>query len=258
MTPLVSSPLDSGGAGRPLHAPDDGPAAAKATIALRELLAGLRRYEPGGAPLVFSLAGAREDTLAQLLDALGEGEVRITVTGQHRYLLTETALTGVWHVATLTADGTVTPERLEIADVPAVVRAAALHGTTAELSIGTPPAGTMNALPLLAELRHRSQHYRPGEPNHVLSFSLLPMTPEDLAYVDAQLGTGPVAAVVHGYGNCRVALTARRHLWRVQHFNVGGALVLDTVEVGDVPVALRASPEDFEDSLQRLEALLEG
>lgn len=246
------------GAQRPLHAPLAGPGANQAQAALREVLYGLRGYELGGPPVVFSLAGADDGALAQLVDSLGEGEVRLTVHGQRRYTLTETALTGVWRVRTDEPGVTAHQERLEIADVPSVVRAAAQRGTDGQLSIGTPPSDTMNALPVLAELRHRAQQYQPGQPNHVLSFTLLPMTDADLKYVETQLGVGPVQGEVEGYGRCRVTLTGHRNVWRVQHFNVGGALVLDTLEVGDVPVALRAAQEDFEDSLQRLEALLEA
>lgn len=42
----------------------------------------------------------------------------------------------------------------------------------------------------------------------------------------------------------------------MQFFNAAGALILDTLEVGDVPVALGAADEDFEDSAQRLAELL--
>ncbi len=242
--------------GRPLHLPDER-ADERMSAALRELLGALRTYQPGDASIVFSLAGAGDDAVAQLVDSLGEGEVRLTVAGQRRYTLTETALTGVWRVRTTSDDGASVDERLEIADVPAVVRAAALHGTSTNLSIGAPPKDAMNALPVLAELRHRAQHFERGQPNHVLSFTLLPMTDADLKYVEAQLGVGPVQGTVSGYGRCRVTLTGQRNVWRVQHFNVGGAQVLDTLEVGDVPVALCAAAEDFEDSVQRLEALLE-
>ena len=58
---------------------------------------------------------------------------------------------------------------------------------------GTPPDGAMNVMPLLAEIADRMARWQPGEPSHVLNVSLLPMTPADMAYLQACLGTGPVA-----------------------------------------------------------------
>ena len=43
----------------------------------------------------------------------------------------------------------------------------------------------------------------------------------------------------------------------VQYLNAMGVVVLDTLEIGDVPVALRALPQDLEDSTARLAALLD-
>ncbi len=233
-----------------LHSLDDGPGSPEAGAALLEVLQALRSYRPGQPPVVFSLQSVAGPPLARLLDVLGEGEVTITVTGNRAYRVRETALAGLWRVQ---VDGA---ELLEVADVPSIVRAANQTGTHAEVAIGEPPTGAINALPVLAELRHRAQAWQPGKPNHVVSFTLLPMNDADMKYLEQQLGHGPVLGESKGYGHCRVELTQRRHVWSVQHFNVGGTLVVDTIEVGDVPVALTAAPEDFEDSAERLAQLL--
>jgi hydrogenase-1 operon protein HyaF len=137
-----------------------------------------------------------------------------------------------------------------------VVRAAAARGTLERLEIGPAPAGCMNVMPVLAELRSRTASHQPGDRNHVISFTLLPMNEIDMAFLKGTLGLGPVQAVSRGYGTCRVALTGQRHIWSVQYLNAMDTIILDTLEVGDVPVALIAAEEDFQDSAERLGEIL--
>lgn len=60
----------------------------------------------------------------QALDrALGEGEVRATVEGAGRSEILETAFTGVWRVSHYDALGTLLMEEIEIAHVPAILKA---------------------------------------------------------------------------------------------------------------------------------------
>lgn len=234
------------------HALGDVKGADEAAPVLRVLLTALQQVGAGAVPVVIPLEGLSDEATAALFDALAEGEVTASVRGAHVYRLRETALHGVWHVK----DETARREYLEVADVPQVVRGADLEATKELLSIGKPPEGVMNVLPLLAELRHRMQTWKPGEANHVVSFTLLPMNEVDMRHLEAQLGHGPVMAESRGYGRTRVELTGHRHIWSVQYLNVMGAVVLDTLEVGDVPGALLAGREDFEDSAERLAELL--
>lgn len=230
---------------------DDLPGSAEATAALEHVLHGLRRYRVGALPLVFSLQGAPAEALKRLEETVGDGEVFVTVKGTGTWEIRETGLPGLWRVRGAGGD------YLEVADVPSVVRAANEAATCRELSIGTPPKDAMNVLPVLAELRHRMQQpLVKGQPNHVVSFTLLPMTEADMRYLEQRLQHGPVLAESKGYGSCRVELTGHRNLWSVQFFNAAGALILDTLEVGDVPVALCAADEDLQDSAQRLAELL--
>jgi hydrogenase-1 operon protein HyaF len=238
------------------HALDDGPGSREAGQLLLGVLERLRRRRSGGPPEVLSLAALAADARARLAETLGEGEVTATVTGRHVFQLRETGLPGLWWVRDTDAQGRALGEYLEVADVPAVVRAADREATCAELSIGVPPDDAMNVPAVLAELQHRQRTWAPGVPNHVVSFTLLPMSEGDMRHLERQLLHGPVLAESWGYGHCRVELTGHRHVWSVQYFNAAGALVLDTVEVGDVPAALVAGAEDFEDSARRLAELL--
>lgn len=261
--PSEGAPVDAlnalfGGAPAPPHTLDDGPGSKEAGDVLLLVLDALRRYRVGGEPIVLSLEGMAADALARLQETLAEGEVTMTVTGSHVFRIRETALPGVWRVQDCDAAGVVRGELLEVGDVPVVVRAANAQATCGELSIGAPPPGAMNVLPLLAELRHRMKTWQPGQPNHVVSFTLLPMNDVDMRCAEGQLRRGPVVAESRGHGRCRVELTGHRNVWSVQYENAMGATILDTIEVGDVPAALRAGAEDFEDSAQRLAEVLGG
>ncbi len=220
----------------------------------------LRAYRVGAPSSVFDLSELSRDERQQLGERLGEGDVSLTVSGSHRYRIRETTLPGLWWIETGTADGEApeggVTDLLEVADVPGVVRAANDAATCRNLSIGEPPAGAMNALPVLAELRHRMKAWQEGTRNHVISFTLLPMNEVDMRTLERQLGHGPVQARTGGIGDCRVELTGHHNLWSVQYFNPGGSILLDTIEVGDVPLALRATQEDIDESAARLGSLL--
>jgi len=206
---------------------------------------------PPDGTVVVPLDGLSAPERHALWDMLGVGEVSIVVVGAARYEIEETSLPGVFRVRTRRDDGE--SLHLEVGAVPAVVRVAAEHGTSAELPLeDPPPPGLMNAQPLLAELRHRMTSGR----HHVMSLTLLPLNDADATYLARVLGAGPVRAESRGYGTCRITATARRGIWAVQHYNAMDQLILDTLEVGDVPSALVAAPVDLEDSGVRLGELL--
>jgi len=46
-----------------------------------------------------------------------------------------------------------------------------------------------------------------GQPAHVINLTLLPMSMQDIAFLDHHLGTGRVLILSRGYGNCRITNT---------------------------------------------------
>ncbi len=116
----------------------------------------------------------------------------------------------------------------------------------------------MNAPSLLHELQERSARYQPGAENHVINFTLLPLTDVDSQVLTAVLGQIPLVIRSGGYGSSRVFATGLRHVWAVQYVNGMGNVILDTLEVGGVPVSVLAAREDFEDSAERLAEILEA
>jgi hydrogenase-1 operon protein HyaF len=158
---------------------------------------------------------------------------------------------GLWRVRFADATGSQLGDYLEVGALPEVVREA-LRGAAVDFVPGSAPEDAMNVMPVLAELRERMKACRPGDPAHILNFTLLPMSAADMAFLQTTLGVGPVKLVSRGYGCARVTATAARNIWSVQFTNSMDTVVLDTIEVVDMPAAVTAADEDFADSSIRL------
>jgi hydrogenase-1 operon protein HyaF len=221
---------------------------------LREVAAALRAQRDDAPPTRLPLDALPEADRAAVEDLLGEGEVQIII-GEGSVQAFESVMTGVWRVRETRADATT--DAIEIGDVPAATRAS-LSACRTTVPVPAPDAaGLMNAPALLAEIAHRAATWQAGAPNHVISLTLLPISEADQAALHGALGGGPVLASAQGYGSVRVTATACRHVWSVQYLNARDAIILDTLEIGDVPAAIRAAAEDFSDSAARLDAVLE-
>ncbi len=199
------------------------------------------------------------DDLAVLKDALGSGEVSMILSrgdGDPGVAQTQdTALAGVWIGRVEATDGSASGHWLEVADVPIAVRRLAVTRQMKTLDISTmePPRGAMNVMSVLSEVSERSEKWVPGDPCHVINFTLFPMSAQDAAFLSDTLGEVGVEIMSGGYGVARVVMTAVKHVWAVQYLNGMGTTILDTLEIGDVPECVLASTQDFEDSLHRLE-----
>ncbi len=233
----------------------DPAATAAAIAALETVLAGLQgwRFGEGSNPL-FDLSALDADALAVVNDALGQGEVSAIVRGNPALHIQETVFAGLWRVQAVDTDGRLLSDMLEAGAIPAAVPAAAATAAHPASDSAQPPLidGVMNAQPVLFELFAAARAHRPGDVAHVVNLSLLPMTPADLAWLGAALGDGPATVLSRGYGNCRITATGLPATWRVQYFNNDDKLILDTVEVTDIPEVALAAAEDFADSLLRL------
>jgi hydrogenase-1 operon protein HyaF len=231
---------------------------------LGEVLETLKFIKSGDVPRQWSLDGLSADSRAVVSDALGSGEVSVLIGGDAALniptlQIEETVLTGVWMGRAVDANEQVVMQWLEVADVPAAVESATRRMCLDTLEVpARAPVGAMNVLPVLAEIKHRASLWRPGQPNHVINFTLLPMTPEDMDVLTIVLGRMPVTLYSGGYGACQVLSTGIRNVWAVQFLNSMGTVILDTLEIGETPAAARAGDADFEDSAERLAEILEA
>ncbi len=207
-----------------------------------------------------SLAALNDNDRLAVHEILGRGEVdgQVTLDGV-RYEIHESVLAGVWRVSG--DDGS---EVVEVGAVPGVVTAAAESLETAPFAIPAPGPEHMNGPAVLAELSERgadcAETLARGKvpESHVVNFTLLPTTEADQALITAVLGRANLELTSGGFGDCRVMATRYRHLWAVQYVNAMEHTILDTIEVGTVPGAVRAAQEDFEDSAARLAEIREA
>jgi len=206
---------------------------------------------------LFRLANLNELESKLIADVLGEGEVGGVVALPDGSLaqIQESVLAGIWRVRLETDAAS---EYLELGAIPEIVKRAAADLTSADFEIGPVPEGAMNVLPVLAEIRERALAWRPGMRSQIINFTLLPMSPVDMSFLQDTIRNGPIQLVSRGYGTCRVLSTGIRNVWSVQFFNAMDTIILDTLEVGGVPTVALAADEDFEDSAERLQEIIEA
>jgi hydrogenase-1 operon protein HyaF len=228
---------------------------------MNEVIADLKRRAetPDAPPTRVSLNGLNESEKATIADILGEGDVWAKVgVGDAFCRVVESVLPGVWRLESSKADGT-HEEWIEVGAVPQPIVHAATELSRPTIEVPQQmPQGAMNAPALLHELQERSAAYQPGAENHVINFTLLPLTDVDAQVLTSVLGQVPLVIRSGGYGSSRVFATGLRHVWAVQYVNGMGNVILDTLEIGGVPVSVLAAKEDFEDSSERLAEILEA
>jgi hydrogenase-1 operon protein HyaF len=241
----------------PEAAPPDALAAARDLLAA--FLAAYERWDPAsGTPGPrLELTGVPDATLAVVNDMLGEGEVSIQVGGSNPHRIQESVFAGVWRVCALDGDGRLASDAIEAAPVPDVALAIARAAGAERIAPVAIPPGAMNSPALLAEIGSQLAERRQGAATHVLNLTLFPLTPDDHRVLEHALPAGPVAMISRGFGNCRITSTTARDVWWVQYFNSMNTLILDTIEIVDVPEVALAAVEDLVDSRARLAELIE-
>lgn len=201
-----------------------------------------------------TLEGLRASEKQLLAQILTEGEVSIlfnTEDGGH-IEIQETGLPGVWWHRMLDEHSTCHYETLEVGLIPQLVCVSTFESALAHVpmpDMAKLPGTIINAPGLLTELQAQVQQQNTG---HIINLSLLPLSEDDLDLITRQLGTGKTAILSRGYGNCRITATHVEDVWWVQYYNSTDTLILNTLEVVDVPLAACASQEDLEDSAERL------
>lgn len=230
---------------------------AAALVVLKSVREAAQNYAPGLPSVAFDITGLKASDRAFIDQALGEGEVSIVAGGAMQ--VQESVLAGIWRVHETYADGTLRHDFIEVGAFPGHVLDIAAAGTLEQLRSqrGPLPQGVLNAPALITEIDDKVVTFKPGAPAHAINLTLLPQTEEDLTFLEEQLGPGAVTILSRGYGNCRITSTSIRNVWWVRYFNSRDAIVLNTIEVVDVPNVACAAPEDLKDSAQRLGEILE-
>jgi len=242
-----------------LPEPEEVAGRSEARRVLHAALAALDGVLCEGGTLAVDLAGLPATDLALVNQVLGEGEVSALVRGPDGFELRvqESVFAGVWRVVG-SVHGTVLTDTIELGAVPRGLKDAARDDVASVVPrwIGELPPNVQNAPSVLAEVEDHWRFWRAGEAPRVVNLSLLPMSVEDIAFLDHHLGTGRVTILSRGYGNCRITDTLRPNCWRVVYYNSQDKVILNTVEVSELPEVAQAAPEDLVDSRERLAEVL--
>ena len=240
------------------HIPE--PEAVMGLVEAREAMLWLRRALAGhGTATEPQLAdlGALDDANRELVNQiLGEGEVSVSYNGHVRARSQESVLAGVWRTLYFDQDEQVCYDLLEVADVPHTARLPDDRNRPVDIgSVGITDEFN-NALSILVELRSHSDRYEATRQAHTINLTLLPLSEAELEFLDARLGRGPIDTLSRAYGKCQIISTLTPNVWWVRFYNSMGTLILNTLEVVDVPAAISAAPEDLADSAMRLDSIL--
>jgi len=204
---------------------------------------------------VLSLDHLNENELRLVDQFLGEGEVSIVIEGDANSKIQESVLTGVWRIHQTTTSGQ--HVALEIGAIPACVLQPNSGDQEIAMDEGS-DAELMNAKPIMAEIIERNRAFSLRQKPHVINLSLLPVNDADQRWLVDKLGYGGVTILSRGYGNCRITRTRLQHVWWVQYFNSMDTMILNTLEISNIPEVACAAEEDITASHERLQVMLEA
>lgn len=228
---------------------------AKAMLA--KLLTSIEGYTAGEPAIAFDISSMDAENVDLVNQVFNQGEVSVLYEGNASVHIQESVLTGIWRVRINNEMGTPISDVIEIADIPSIVREKSFSNTTPiDTNLDSLPENVLNAPPLIIELAEKTKEWKVGDSHHVINLTLLPLSTEDLNFLGSRLGVGPITILSRGYGNCRIGSTAKKNIWWVKYYNSEDKLILNTIEVIDIPEVATAAPEDLKDSAERLREIL--
>ena len=234
-------------------------AAPRAHAVLQQITQALAAAGAGEGGTVIDITGLPAPDRQVINQVLGEGEVsaKIELDADAQVHVQESVFAGVWRLITLRGE-VVTGDHVEIGPVPRLFVEAAAFDLWPDMPewAGALPPNVVNAPALLHEVRDQLGRWLPGQTPHVINLTLLPVSMEDIAFLDHHLGTGGLLVLSRGYGNCRISSTRLRHCWRVVYYNSADSVILNSVEITDMPDVATAAPEDMRDAHERLADIL--
>lgn len=238
-----------------------------ATQVLQAVIDAVAASLRGEAVVPIPLGGLPANELALVNQVLGEGEVSAQVLARPetrsfgadavRVRVQESVFAGVWRVLAIDDDGML-HDHIEVGAIPAALIEAARDDAQAPRTPPGPlPAQMVNVPTILVELADQRERWLPGQDAHVVNLTLLPLSPDDIAHIDHQLGTGRVVILSRGYGNCRITNTLAANTWRVVYYNSQDKVILNAIEVSTLPEVACAAQEDLADTHERLSEVLQ-
>ena len=231
---------------------------AGAREAMGWLLDALKSYGESTLPMLANLSALDEESRDLVNQILGEGEVSVRFDGNVTARSQEAVLAGVWRTLYFDDNDKVCCDVLEVADIPHTVRnREGRSDAEIDLKADDVPAESNNALAILSELSSHCAGYTESGKPHSINLTLLPLSETEIEFLDERLGRGPVDVLSRAYGKCQIISTATANVWWVRYYNSMDTLILNSLEVVDVPSIVAAAVEDIRDSAERLKEILE-
>lgn len=244
-----------------LPEPEEIAAHGAAKAALQTVERALTDVLADGLNRVVALSDLSGEDRALVNSVLGEGEVSACVQQASAdgavVQIQESVYAGIWRVLHMRGDA-VFEDSIEIGTIPRILEDAARQDgcEVMERWSGPLPGNVHNAPLLLGEIEDQYARWTAGQSAYVINLTLLPMSVEDIGFMDHHLGTGRVLILSRGYGNCRITNCRVPNTWRVVYYNSQDTVILNTVEIGALPEVARAAREDLEDTQHRFREVL--
>jgi hydrogenase-1 operon protein HyaF len=133
---------------------------------------------------------------------MGQGDVGMMISGMPAMIVQASVFAGVWMLADADVD------RVEVASVPSLALSPAhLPHRPAIGALARKVQGLASAPSILSAPVDKPATRSRGALPHVVCLSILPHTPEDLAWLDKAPGEGAFTILPRGHGNCRIIAT---------------------------------------------------
>jgi len=220
---------------------------------LQKQLANYSEYDENPCANISALDDQNRELVNQIL---GEGENCVTYSGEMTASVQESVLAGVWRSLYFDDKNNIFADMIEVGAVPTLVSASFENTQPVDTSEDDGSADVPNAMPILVELADRCDLYEGNGNKHTINLTLLPLSLDELEYLDGRLGRGPVDILSRAYGKCQVISTMAANVWWVRFYNSMGTLILNSLEISAVPDVVAAAPEDLADSAERLSQIL--
>ncbi|MBS9781271.1 MAG: hydrogenase expression/formation protein [Gammaproteobacteria bacterium] len=255
-----------------LPEPEEMQAHPNAVKTLNALLEMVHSYLNGNIPAPMSLLHLSDSDITMINRVLGEGEVSATISAEKtakktdadnnandsndtHIAIQETIFIGVWRIIAHKGQQIIY-DALEVNSIPTLIKQTAIQDSECKHHPAPIPDELYNVPPIVHEVHNYSQQWHIGKPIHVVNLTLLPVSEMDIAYIDNQLGTGRITVLSRGYGNCRITNTLLPNVWRLVYYNSMDKVILNAIEVSEIPEVACASLEDLTDTKERLTEVL--
>ncbi|GEM_PF-6906634 len=204
-------------------------------------------------------------------DIIGAGEIYATLQiekGDIKHIeIQESSIPGVWRIKHINHLDKVGTDYLEVTTFPTAIlsKCHALNNKETleeQLSHDQPidlmlqDAVNHNKHALLNELNYRGKNYNSSDETFVINLTASSMNDGELEELANQLGVGQVDLYSKAYGNCQISATSCVNTWWIKYFDAQENVMLETLEIVDIPTIASSSYRDIALSAMRLKNIL--